>query len=180
MRETKREKTYRFYQSLERLGIDVETADKLRRIEMTLSRWSELECGDGNEWGSWAIERDESSYHCTQCGHNAYGEHTKTSSCEKCGDIAPVRRIVQDGKPYMVHHHYQHGQGKDYTTRHAIADREKGALKRLAAIMVNYPDLVAYNQTDPRGCSLWLVRKSDLNGHSIESVYTRGVAVCID
>ena len=143
--ETKRERTYRFYRSLERLGIDIETADKLRRIEMTLSRWAELECGDGNEWGSWAIERDE-----------------------------------ETEKPYMIHHHYRHGQGKDSMTRTPVADREKGALKRLAAIMANYPHLAYYHQTDPRGCALWLIPKEQLNGSDINANYTRGVAVCID
>lgn len=143
MRETKREKTYRFYQSLERLGINVETADKLRQIEMTLSRWSELECGTGNGRVTHSIERDE-----------------------------------ETGKPfYRIQYPTANGF---HDSRYPYPDKEKGALKRLAAIMANYPDLVAYNQTDPRGCSLWLVRKSDLNGHSIESVYTRGVAVCID
>lgn len=46
---------------LERRGIvlafgDVET---LRRAEMTLHRWAELECGDGDAYKSWAIERDD-------------------------------------------------------------------------------------------------------------------------
>lgn len=31
----------------------------LRRAELTLHRWHELECGDGNANGSWAIERDD-------------------------------------------------------------------------------------------------------------------------
>jgi hypothetical protein len=34
-------------------------ADTLRRAELTLHRWAELECGDGNGRASWAIERDE-------------------------------------------------------------------------------------------------------------------------
>jgi len=32
--------------------------EALRKISMTLHRWHELECGDSNEHGSWAIERD--------------------------------------------------------------------------------------------------------------------------
>jgi hypothetical protein len=44
---------------LEKLGFYIEEALALRRIERTLQRWSELECGDGNNYGSWAIERDE-------------------------------------------------------------------------------------------------------------------------
>ncbi|MFA5897669.1 MAG: hypothetical protein WC829_01020 [Hyphomicrobium sp.] len=33
-------------------------AESLRRISMTLHRWHELECGDSNDYASWAIERD--------------------------------------------------------------------------------------------------------------------------
>lgn len=40
------------------LGISEDDAWSLRRIAMTLHRWHELECGDSNEWASWAIERD--------------------------------------------------------------------------------------------------------------------------
>ncbi len=36
-----------------------EQAQTLRRAEKTLHRWAELECGDGNDYASWAIERDE-------------------------------------------------------------------------------------------------------------------------
>lgn len=59
MRETKATKTARFFRSLEKIGVSYEDADKLRLIERTLHRWAELECGDGNEYGSWMIERDE-------------------------------------------------------------------------------------------------------------------------
>lgn len=43
---------------LTKLGVSYDDACTLRRIAMTLHRWFELECGDGNEWASWAIERD--------------------------------------------------------------------------------------------------------------------------
>jgi hypothetical protein len=146
MRDTKAQRTARFFRSLEMIGIDYQTADKLRLIERTLHRWAELECGDSNEYSSWAIERDE-----------------------------------ETEKPYFVRHVYAHGQGKDRTYRTPTADREKGALKRLEAIMANFPDLVYYHQGDPRGCALWLVPKDRLsNGDRLDSVYTRGVACCID
>ncbi len=41
--------------TLERAGISSDDAFALRRISMTLHRWHELECGDGNGY----IERDE-------------------------------------------------------------------------------------------------------------------------
>ena len=105
---------------------------------MTLQRWGELECGDGNDYASWAIERDE-----------------------------------QTGKPYMVR--YPH-DGKPRRT--PVADREKGALKRLQAIMSHYPAYVAYHQTDPRGCAVYVVRKDDIpEGAKLDSYYNRGIAV---
>lgn len=51
-------------QSIERrcsVPISQDDARTLRRAEMTLQRWAEHECGDGNDYASWAIERDESS-----------------------------------------------------------------------------------------------------------------------
>ena len=123
---------------LQDAGISYEHANALRRISMTLQRWGELECGDGNDYASWAIERDE-----------------------------------QTVKPYMVR--YPH-DGKPHRT--PVADREKGALKRLQAIMTHYPAYVAYHQTDPRGCAVYLVRKDDIpEGTKVDSCYNRGIAV---
>lgn len=49
--------THRMLSQLESLGITPTDAAALRRISMTLHRWHELECGDGNG----AIERDEAT-----------------------------------------------------------------------------------------------------------------------
>jgi hypothetical protein len=97
--------------------------------------------------------------------------------------------------------------GKPFRGRYAIADREAGALKRLEKIVsarnARHPESLvhAYHQTDPRGCTLYVVRVSDLpdtndddmRRHSgdwplkseatrlqwaLECYYTRGLAVC--
>ena len=127
------------------LGIPYGDAETLRRISMTLRRWSDLECGDGNDYGSWCIERDDNG----------------------------------DGKPFMVHHHYAHSGTAPFPlpSRTPIQDRERGALRRLAILMSGYPDLTFYHQTDPRGCALYIVKRADVAGLDISSVYTRGVAV---
>ena len=44
--------------SLTNAGIRYEDAVQLRRISMTLHRWHELECGDGNNYASWSLVRD--------------------------------------------------------------------------------------------------------------------------
>lgn len=160
--------------TLARLGFTHEERESLIRIERTLARWGELECGNGNDSASWAIERAESSCYCTQCGHKGFGPQSHTCHCEKCGDVAPIRTKEKDGKPYLVTHPRT---GKPY--RRAIPDREAGALKRLAKIMASRPHLLAYHQGDPRGCSLYIVPANAVGpGESINSVYTRGVAIC--
>lgn len=58
------------------------------------------------------------------------------------------------------------------------ADRETGALKRLAKIMKRYPALSAYVQGDPRGAALFILRPGDVPaGESADSYYSRGLAV---
>ena len=37
----------------------LDQVNTLRRAEKTLHRWYEQECGDGDQWKSWAIVRDE-------------------------------------------------------------------------------------------------------------------------
>jgi hypothetical protein len=120
------------------VSISIEQANTLRRAELTLHRWAELECGDGNEYGSWCIERDE-----------------KTEV------------------PYLVHHHYQHGRGKDFTTRNRVADREAGALKRVAALCASV-GLHFHHQTDPRGCQLYVS-----NEPLTSSNYTHGACCSV-
>jgi hypothetical protein len=56
-------------------------------------------------------------------------------------------------------------------TRWRIADREKGALKRLAGIMARYPDLRAYVQGDPRGAALYVYRADALGDRDIDCCY---------
>lgn len=130
---------------LQSLGFTYEESAQLRRIEMTLHRWAELECGDSNDFKSWCISRDEKT-----------------------------------GKPVMeVHPH----DGKSYT--YPIADRERGALKRLARIVAARnarqadSKIIPYHQSDPRGCQLYLVNATDITPATpIDSIYNRGLAVC--
>ena len=60
----------------------------------------------------------------------------------------------------------------------ATADRETGALKRLAKIMARYPGMSAYVQTDPRGCALYVLRAGDIpEGQDPDCYYSRGLPV---
>lgn len=173
--------TLQMFTRLHDAGITPSDALALRRISMTLHRWHELECGGGNDHGSWCITRGRKGtvYTCTQCGHVGEG----VNNCDGCGDPAPVRSTNgfmhdDDGKPYLEHHHYLHGKGKDTVTYSPLFDRERGAHKRLAAIMARYPELVSYVQTDPRGCALYILKRADVGDSPIDQVYSsRGIAV---
>ena len=129
------------YSRLINKGIDWKHAQELRRISMTLHRWHELECGDGNDSASWCITRGK-----------------KTGKAFEYDD---------NGKPYLE----RHAHTSNTPTYSPMADRERGALKRLAAIMENYPSLNAYVQGDPRGCALYI-------GENLtDSNYNNGIAV---
>ena len=89
----------------------------------------------------------------------------------ECGDdYGCIERGEATDKPYWL--------SSRTMRRSPIADREKGAHKRLAVIMARYPTLTAYLQTDPRGASLYLLTAEHLaDGATIDSIYNRGVAV---
>ena len=108
-------------------------ARMLRRASLTLHRWSELECGDGNDYSSWAIERDEAT-----------------------------------NIPYMVT--YPH-TGK--TRRYRIADREKGALRRVEKFCKAH-GFYFFHQTDPRGCALYISAEP----MSDSDYSNKGAAIC--
>lgn len=139
------------------LGFTDSEVASLRRINSTLQRWHELECGTDNG----VIERDEAT-----------------------------------GKPYWVSYTRRYLGANDARMRSPVADREAGALRRLASIIkarndrmpalsvVMLPDraapnvLTTYIQTDPRGAALYILRPGDVPaGTSVESCYTRGVCV---
>lgn len=125
---------FELFARLQALGFTYGEAVSLRRIEMTLQRWGELECGNDNGHASYCVSRDE-----------------------------------QTGKPYMEIHPYSGGKMR----RYPVADREAGALRRLAAIVEarNLREtagetcgnwVVAYHQTDCRGCNLYLLTREQL------------------
>ena len=112
-------------------------ANTLRRAELTLQSWAELECGDSDSYASRGLCRDEVT-----------------------------------GKPYMlVIPHKGDSKGK----RYPVADRERGALKRVASVCKD-AGLSFYHQGDPRGCVLYVgsVTLTDQNYSGT------GVACCAD
>jgi hypothetical protein len=139
---------FELFARLQGLSFTYEESAQLRRIEMTLHRWDEMECGDSN---GRAIERDETTgkpFMTYDCGQN--GRRGRYAIADReAGALRRLERIVtarnervrQEGRP--------------------VGEQLKG-----------------YHQSDCRGCALYLVRLSDLKvGDSIDSVYNRGICV---
>lgn len=95
---------------------------------------------------------------------------------EKTGKAFRVFRT----HPSVCYNHSEYsGIVKEH--RHAVADREAGALKRLKAILANHTEIGAFHQGDPRGCALYVFRRADFTEAELAEMdrhYTRGLAVC--
>jgi len=90
-----------------------------------------------------------------------------------------IERNEDTNKVYSNSPAYINGYS-DKNFQSQIPDRETGALKRLDKIMSQYPELWYYYQSDPRGCALYVGKKSDIRENErLDSVYTRGVGVCL-
>jgi hypothetical protein len=103
----------------------------------------------------------------------------------ECGDgRGCIERDEKSGKAFWVN--------SDTMRRYSVADREKGALKRLEAILkarnerketgsgtrftANF--LKSYIQTDPRGAALYIIRPGDVPaGEDVSAYYNRGICV---
>lgn len=144
-----------------RCGLTEDDAVKVRRIALTLHRWFELECGDGNEYGSWCITR---------------GKKEPFIGPLPIANAVRPRVFIHDetGNPYLEKHFYgQRKDARDDVFYEKLPDRETGARKRLDGIMANYPHLRAYIQGDCRGGTIYLCKPED----ATDSLYTRGVFV---
>ncbi len=112
-------------------------------------------------------------------------EHECNGAIQRDGDDG-------DGKPFW----YNTNTGRKVC---AIADRERGAMKRLDAIIearnarvlteqTEYPNTLvnastdlsvsAYIQSDPRGAVLYILRPGDIpDGKDVNGYYSRGICV---
>ena len=99
----------------------------------------------------------------------------------ECGvDGGCVEREAETGRVFWRSAHND--------SRYPMADRETGARKRLAGILLDRnarmlplqsPDkLTSYIQTDPRGAALYILRPGDVPaGKDADAYYNRGICV---
>ena len=85
--------------SLTNAGIRYEDAVALRRISMTLHRWHELECGDGNNYASWSLVRGRKTGKAFEYDDNGkpYMEvHSHTENTPAIARFQIVRRAPRN------------------------------------------------------------------------------------
>ena len=111
---------------------------------MTLHRWHELECGEGNDFMSWTIAR----------GYAPKREFYRDPETQ-APQWRTVGEFMYDDAGHAYEERHVHSENKARYVR--IPDRERGAQKRLAKIMARYPGSIAYVQGDPRGASLYII-----------------------
>jgi hypothetical protein len=88
-----------------------------------------------------------------------------------------IERDETTDKPYKRTQYMSVGN-KWIDRKSPVADREKGAIKRLDVFRAKYPALVFYVQSDPRGCALYAVPVSSIReGENVDSIYNRGIAI---
>lgn len=150
---------FELFARLQALGFTYEESAALRRIEMTLQRWSEMECG--NDYGH--IFRDETTgkpFH-QRPGYSVYGGKWV------------------DPKPYAI----ADREAGALRRLGAIVDARNARAKSTDSRRSSYPGHVfSYHQGDPRGCSLYLITRAQITQDgkllSLDQYYTRGLAVC--
>lgn len=164
--------------------LSFDDANTLRRAELTLQRWAALECGDGNDYASWSIERDEQTglpYRVTYLNQGNYGYSVWCLSDIDADGNAEVVRVTR--RTFQTQDKAQEYAATVAKSRQAqvrpvlsrrerIADREAGALRRVKAVCERN-GLHYYHQTDPRGCSLYVASEP-----LTDSAYSYGVACC--
>lgn len=162
------------------VSLTFEDANALRKAQKTLHRWAELECGDGDNYVSWAIERDEGTGKPFLVTHRHEGIQWRVEWHSQTGnyrmDLVRWFATEEDARNYAGNALCNKGRngvrvvgGMSRWT--AIPDRETGAIKRVAAVC-QANGLHFYHQTDPRGYALYVAREP-----LTESNYSsRGVA----
>lgn len=89
-----------------RLGVDIdwEDANALRRAEITLGRWAELECGTGNDRVTVYVERDEETGKCYKVVDNGHATHRYATPDRETATLKRVKTICER---YGLHYFHQ-------------------------------------------------------------------------
>lgn len=82
----------------------LDEARTLRKAEKTLHRWAEQECGDENDYASWAIERDETTGKPYLCIYPHAGKNRRTLIPDReAGALRRVATVCEALGAYFYH-----------------------------------------------------------------------------
>jgi len=121
-----RQKTYELLNRLDKAGINAtfEQAETLRRAELVLNRWHELECGNSNPYTSFNIQRDEETGKPFMYYNPHKGESYRTPIADKeAGAIKRVKNICKELEIY----YFQQGDPRGaalYVSKEPINDSD--------------------------------------------------------
>ena len=101
MKTTKAQLRLELIERLENLGFSFDEIQKLRRIEMTLQRWGEKECGDGSDW---AIERDETTQKPFMVYHGEGKSRRYPTPDKETGALKRLGKIMQNHSGLLAYH----------------------------------------------------------------------------
>jgi len=90
---------------VEPFGIDADTLETLLKAERTLHRWAVLECGDGNNFASWSIQRDDKTDKPFRCVYPHRGESYRVPIADR--ETAALKRVKAICDRLGLHFYHQ-------------------------------------------------------------------------
>lgn len=104
---TARNDTYALMQQFSARGfaLSFDDVNTLRRAQLVLHRWSEEECGDSNDYNSWAIERDEQTDKPYRCIYPHQGEMRRHRIPDR--EKGTLKRVAEICKRNNLHFYHQ-------------------------------------------------------------------------
>ncbi len=161
---------FELFARLQALGFTYDEAASLRRIEMTLQRWGERECGDGSDW---AIERDETTgkpfnvYHGQGKARRYPVADREAGALRRLSAIVKVRNLRESANEsadnYVIEYHQGDCRGCNVylLTRAQLTPNQDSnqivAAARIAGAKIAFRDI---KNRAPSGCWVCL----DMNG----------------
>lgn len=156
---------FALFARLQALGFTYEESVALRRIEMTLKRWAERECGDGSDW---IIERDEETGKPYNVYHGRGTSRRYPIADREAGALRRLKAIVEARNARA----YVNGQCINPVAAYHQGDC-RGCMVYVVSTEHLAPEFAEWRKENTGACaSVFPFHKY------LPSLYTRGLAVC--
>ena len=84
--------------------LDFEDANTMSRPQLTMQRWAELECGDGNDYASFSIERDDETGLPYLCTYPHKGDMRKCRIADReAGALRRIKEVCERNGLHFFH-----------------------------------------------------------------------------